>query len=463
MSRRFIALSLLALAVLGLAGPVWADEFGTSSGWGERVEARVLDAYGRPIEGATVNVIWPITATKWGTTKSQLTNAQGRAYFQIDTYEFIPNRVNYTFYVNATYGSAQKKGEFDHRYGATSPRSVTLPVYLVTFRTSDRTGQPMSLDIVVDNALSLTTDSDGWGQVRLPRGTHNVSVRFGRSEQRMVVDVQDDRTVNASLRIYALSVRVIDDNGRPLAADVSAGGELMRTDAQGYVRLFNLTEPKLGLVAYYGNTKKEADVNLELFNQTVLVFDVHPPEIGEPQSVWNGTALIVRAKVQDRGDYASGLGDRQASVALQYTAPDEKKTKTVPMYTVGYNLFEAVIPLTGSPGDVRYTILATDADGNQDQSTDVFTIKLDAPEKRPDVSVKPVDKKSDLVADYGWMLGLLALMSAGGAYWYYISRKPPSGALARGEMYSYKEEGEEAGRSGGFKFPGLGKSVPKKK
>jgi len=370
---------LLALLLAASVPVLFAEDITNNAGWGENVEARVLDAHDRPIPGANVNVTWPLTGVKWATTKNTLTDARGRAYFSIDTYEYMPDKVIYYFYVDASYNGAYKQEKFDHNLSAGSPRTVWLPVYLVTFKTTNQAGQPMSVDVIINNTLKVHTDKDGWGQLPLTKGYHDVSILFGRNEQKSVIYVQEDMDAPLVLKLYSLTLLVMDDRGMPLAAEVGGGSDLLRTDASGEVSFENRTESTLQVTAYYGNLKKEVTLDLNLFNRSLIVFDVHPPTIGEPTSIYNGSMLIVRVPITDTGDYASGFGERRASVVMQYTLPGQNKPKTTQMYTVGYNLFEGAIPIGGNVGDVRYTVIATDADGNTAQSTDVYTIRIDPP------------------------------------------------------------------------------------
>ncbi|VVB57190.1 Carboxypeptidase regulatory-like domain protein [uncultured archaeon] len=445
---------LLPVAVLFLllALPLLrADGFGTSSGWGERVEARVLDSYDRPIPGALVNVSWYITSARPGVTKTVPTNEFGRAYFQIDSYEYIVDKVNYTFLVSASYDGLTQSKVYDHRVG-TGPRTVWLPVYRVDFETTDQAGKPLSMALSADRMVNTTSDSDGWAQMLLGRGKHTLYARYGANEQSSVIDVQNDTSIPLSLRLYNLRVRVLDDSGNPLSAQLNVGPSIYSTDSAGYVRLFNLTSSPLPVLAYYGSFKKEASVNLELFNQTIIVFDSHPPQIDNPQGVYNGSMLRVQAAVTDPGDYGSGLSERQASISLQYTLPGETKPKTIPMYAIGYNLFEAAIPLTGGSGDVRYTIIASDADGNTAQSSDVFNLAIDKPAPEPSSSLTPSAPRSDLVAQYGWLVGLFLLVVIGGGYWYYVSRRAPSGRMGGSSEYHY-QGADEPKKKSGFQVP----------
>lgn len=448
-----IPLFALALMLALLIPALCAFDTTINGGWGEHVEVRVLDAHGRPIPGAVTSVTWPLTSTKWATTKDLATDANGRAFFNIDTYEFIASKVSYIFYVNASYDGLKQQGTFDHQIGATSPRTITFNAYRVDLRIINQDKQPMSVDVVIDGTLRLHTDATGWAQIPLLKGSHEVAIQFGRSEQKTTLTVDDDMQAPITLRLYSLKMQVMDDLGTPLAAEVGGGAELLKTDASGSVLFQNQSDQNLKAIVYYGNLKKEVDVDLAMFDKTVVVFDTHAPIISEPLSIFNGSTLIVRTKIADPGDFASGLGERRASIALSYTLPDQTKPKTVPMYMVGYDLFEAAIPIAGNVGDVRYTIVATDADGNTAQSTDVYTIQIDKPVVNVETPYRPNESSPGFIEQFGWVLVLVALMLIGAGYWYYNSRKAPSGA--GGSTYSYGDN------KGGLKFPNLDKGGAK--
>jgi len=187
-----LSIALLALMLLASTQMLFAQGTQINSGWGENVEARVLDAYDRPIQGASVNVTWPLTGVKWATTPNKLTDARGRAYFSIDTYEFIREKVIYDFYVSARYNGVNATVKYDHNISAGSPRTVWLPVYRVTFKASDHGGKPMKIDVVIDDTIRVSTDEKGWAKLPLAAGTHNVSMWYGRNEQKTTLFVKDD-------------------------------------------------------------------------------------------------------------------------------------------------------------------------------------------------------------------------------------------------------------------------------
>ncbi len=448
-------LLLSSFLLLILLSPHTRAQVGITSGWGEQLEVRILDGHDRPIPGAMVNVTWPINAYKWGVTHTVATDARGRAHFSIATYEFMADKVNYTFYINASYDGKRVSGSFDHRIGS-QPRTLWIPAYRVDLFTRDQNGRALSLDVVADGQVRARTNENGWAQLVLAKGSRSLVASFAGSQQKLTLDVQDDRNATFVFRLYNVRIRLLDDAGNPLSIALNAGPDLYSADEQGYVNLYNLTETTLPITAIYGNFKKSMTIDLSLLNQTVLVFDTHAPVIGAPQSVYNGTTLVVSVPVSDKGDYASGMSSGQAAVMLQYTPAGSLEPRTVPMYAVGYNRFQAAITLPAGSPDVRYTIIATDADGNQAQSTDVFNIAVLPPPNKTQSTITPAPVQADLAGQFWWVGGVLLLVIIGGGYWYYVSRRPPS-SMPGGTEYKYKSSEKE---SSGLKFPILGKPKP---
>lgn len=430
------------------------------SGWGEELEVRVLDSYNRPIPGVLVNVTWPINSMKWGVTKTLPTNEFGRVYYSISTYEFIPSKVIYTFYINASYNGKKISSQFDHRIGS-QPRTLWFDAYRVNLITTDQNGKPLSLDVVADGEIRAKTNEYGWAQLILLKGSHTIVATHQGREHKMQINVSNDSTFTMVFPLYNARIRVIDDFGNPLRISLNIGSEAYSPDSQGYVYLYNFTDPKIAISAFYGNLKKSVDMDLSVLNQTVIVFDTHPPLIELPQSIYNGTTLVISAVVNDKGDFASGMSSEQASVMLQYSLPDSPQPKVIPMYAVGYNKFQAAIPIKQGSPNIRYTIIATDAEGNQAQSSDVFNIALPPSENKTQSAISAVSPSPDIASQVWWALLLPIIVVIGGAYWYYISRRPPSESMQQDLQYHYKGEdkAEDGQKKPGLSLP-FGKPKP---
>lgn len=400
--------------------------------WGEQVTVRVLDAHGRPLPNAMVNATWELSPTKGNaTTKNRPTAANGRVSFNLDNVDFDPDTTNYRYIVRVGYGNASAEEEFLAGNGS-MPRTLQLPVYWITFFVRDREMRPIGLPLRVDDRYTLRSDVNGMAMLPLDVGNHTVSARFSDLDKHVTFEVKEDDGINVTLRLYNLAVRAIDDTGAPLAAEVYAGSASKPTNASGWANFYNLTDSHPPLTAYFGRYRKTALLNLDLDGRMVLIFDTHPPVIENVQSQWKGRYLQVRAVIRDLGEYSSGLREGNASIEIYYI-PASGRQSRLPMYAVGYNLFEGLVPLTGGAQQVRYTIQATDAEGNSRSTSDIFVVPT--PEdggsngtgEQPPVGAV----RTNWLPDWGLpvliALGLTVL--AGGGYWYYRNKKPPSEEL----------------------------------
>lgn len=397
-------------------------------GWGELVQVRVLDAYNRLLPNATVNVTWQLSETRGYTTSiNRFTNLAGRVNFSIDNTEIEKSATDYTYIVRVGFQNWTNRSTYTVNVGAV-PRTLTLPVYNVVFQVKDKEGHPLSIPLAVDGKSIGRSDAGGVATMFFGQGLHNVSAQYGDLRKSLTFNVQDDMTVNVSLKLYNLAVRVMDDTGAPLIAQVYVGSTSKPTDNSGKVVFYNLTDPSPLLNAYYGRYAKTSLVNLDGQNETTLLFDTHPPEISDVQSGWKGSVLQIQAKILDLGDYSSGLREGNASISIYYITPDGNQ-HTMPMYTIGHNLYEGLIPISGGAEQIRYTVQAIDADGNAKSSSDIFVVPTAEPNNPPGSNKPPVNMSgNNLLSTYGLPVGAMLVIAllAGFLWWRYKHQKPPS-------------------------------------
>ncbi len=411
---------LLALSLILAALPI------SHSQWSENVEVRVLDAKNRPLPNATVNITWQVDHGRPGATPNKLTNARGRVNFTLIDLDIFNDTLDPYFYVYVKYGELTRSTQYTNNDGP-MPRTTQLPVYQVTFLTKDNSGAPISVSLDIDGTFHVKSSADGTVMVPLSASSHTVLVKFRDSQKSIPITVSDDVTIPLQLQLYQLQVRVIDDTGAPLEAQVYVGSDTVNTDKDGYAYFFNITDPRPLLTVHYGQFKKEISVGLDSLNHTAVIFDLHKPAISNLQSVFNGSSLQVRANVADEGDYASGLAQNNGSVKLIYSFGSRPDTASVPMYAAGYNLFEAYIKLPEGERTVHYTVEVVDAEGNLASSSDVFAAAVAKP--APPVTNAPIPSgaSKSWVEENAWVVVVFVILMVGGVgYWYYLTKKPPS-------------------------------------
>ncbi len=355
----------IALAALLLAGTFFAV-------YVENIEVRVLDQLGRVVPGAAVYATYEISKSKGHfTTKTKLTNGRGRVNLSLYNVEYLDSETNKDYVINAQFGDKATSTGFTAGVGE-YPRTVQVEAYYVGIRTQDKDGRPISATIGLFGQ-EKQTDSGGGAYFLLPPGEHELATSYRGISRASKIFVSGDSTFNVSVILYNFTVMAIDDDGQPLAADFYVGPVQKKGDGNGSAFFENIIDPQPQIAAYFGRFKKIVQADLAGKSEVSVVFDTHPPKISGVQAEWKGKFLQVRATVEDVGKYASGLAKGNASIKLLYITLNGTE-REVPMYAIGYNLYEGLIPGTGVEKQIRYSIRAIDAEGNAKTSQDTFVL-----------------------------------------------------------------------------------------
>lgn len=343
------------------------------AGYREQMEARVLSTDGYPVQGAELYVEYEISQSRGEfITGPKITNSSGRAYFDFSNSEYNEEDTNKDYTVIAKFGESENAAKFTLGIGD-YPRTVVVAAYPVYINLKDKDGNPISVPIEVAG-LKKTTDAWGNALFILPPGNHTAIASYKGVERKQSFDVMGKTELNMSVKLYNLTVKTVDDEGNPISADVYVDAQQKTADyTEGFAHFEDILDPQPSVSAYWGRFKKVVLVNLDVDNVVVAYFDTHPPGIGEIEANWKDRYLQVRTSVDDNATYASGMQEGQASVKLVYTTLSGGE-REVPMYSIGYNFYEGLIPVSGAEAQIRYSIVAQDADGNRKTSSDIFVL-----------------------------------------------------------------------------------------
>jgi hypothetical protein len=440
---------LLALGVLLLSSQLFA-------GWFENVEVRVLDSHLLPIPNATVNITYQLSDGRgYVTTKNWMTDSNGRVKITIENVEYDNKTTDYTYIVRASFGNSSATETFT--YGVDKmPRTIQLEVYALAFFVKDTDGKALSVSIRMDSKLTAKTNANGFASLLVEKGPHTATLTYGTNSKDIRFTMDDDRTINVTFKQYEVVMRVLDDTGAPLDAELHLGVMKASTNADGYAYFYNVTDSQPLLNAYYGRYRQNRLINLDIDRNFLILFDTHPPTIQALPAEWDGHQLKVRAIITDPGDYASGLREGNSSIQIYYIDKDNFQKKLT-MYSVGHNLYEGVIPLAEDVPALRYIIQATDATGNSKSSSDTFVIPTRDPSAVEGGGAPPIDVSSNSgrienIAPFGMLVLLVALIGIGA--WYYSSKKKAGLAYAGQKEIVYPPPKDQKG--------GLGGTVPTK-
>ena len=270
-----------------------------------------------------------------------------------------------------------------------------LDAYRINIKVEDQNGEPIENAKVLYNNNEYYTDRFGrvWVSA-INRVNYEIVVEY-EGKKRTTTAMADgaDAEVKVVIPRYDVKLRVVDDNGRVVPADVLLDGMSQTTDARGYVEFDNVVSDRVSVFVRYESGYKRFDFDLTGNLETEIVVDERPPVISSVvEDVDEGLGVVfVSANIVDPGKKASGLSDEEP-VRLRYKAGDEP-WQTVPMYQTGANAFQATLPITYNV-PINYEIAAFDAQGNSKSYVGSVYVKGEVNQTNETVE-KPKEEKAD--------------------------------------------------------------------
>jgi hypothetical protein len=280
----------------------------------------------------------------------------------------------------------------------------------------------MSIKILIDNKIELTTDQNGYAECIMTAEEHTIKPIFYDLEQVKQVKIENRTTINLKLELYSFNLKVIDENGQPIEkASVTIGPFSYKTDENGSAQFYNLTKKNIWAQINYQKYSIQASFDLEKSNQGTVVIDRTPPLIKDIHTTREGDKLQIRAVIEDPGKYASGLTGK-ANLKLIYKINEEKEG-FVPMYLVAYNTYEALIRIDPDTKNIKYTIEATDANSNTALSSDVYVLER----KESSITQEPQNQQnlSEMLNTQNIFIFIILIIVGIGSYYFYKTKIQP--------------------------------------
>ena len=375
----------------------------SSAGYTQRMQVQVFDQGFRPVEGALVYVDRQINAVAGnGKTKPVATGLNGTADFAFSDYEELEGQTDYTYTLYAKYGDQVKSAKLIVT-NSSQVRVYSLQVgaYYAFVTVHDQFGKALKARVTAGNT-TRETDSSGTAHFQLPPGKYNIRAEINGATKNKDVLLSLDQAVDIEFPLYTVSVKVLDDYKRPLAAQVDLNGNARNTSSDGIAVFANVSDEQPKIMVRYNDSYRKLQPSLKKDSSFEVVFDLTAPVVQElHHSMQKNGEATVDAYIQEPGASASGI----SSVVISYDIGGV--TTVLPTYTIGYNSFEAKIPAVPKDTLVKYTVKATDKAGNSGFASGTYTI---ASEK------KPVAQRKDdglLGISFGWEAVVIAAAALG--------------------------------------------------
>jgi hypothetical protein len=349
--------------------------------WAESFNVTVLSKDGLPMKNVNVTVIYQTNRCGAHSEVSKLTNSSGSTSFSImntvdESFGTCVERIytiraDFSGYSNSTIGQVN---------GTNKNYVLWLPFIIHIINVRNAANVPIQNAQVTAYDVTYSTDAAGNAYVLLPVGmSSQVIVKYGEISKSVSVNPSLSSSTNVSLSIYDLKVALTDENGNYLKGQI-AYKDVKKEITDSYV-IFNMfSDPNPVFYVTVNGVTKQVKTSVSSDN-IVLRFDLTPPIISDIQTRVSDNRLYISASIVDPGRYASGI---ISNPLLSYETNSSSQAG-LKMYFVGNNRYETSIPL-GSE-EIKYTITATDAQGNKDSYSDTYS-----PSFKPEKEIEKVTK-----------------------------------------------------------------------
>lgn len=334
-------------------------------GFTDYITVQVVDSNSRLMDGANVYIKYQLDKTTnhgFVDTKNYTTDSSGTLNITIHNIETDPDKVDCDFTVHASYGKSSASGSYT--VGARPSQIVlSLDAYPVTLKITDQFKSPISGARVWINGVERVSDKYGLVSAYVNPGPVSVLVEYLDGTLQDSLQVDSDYYNVIPLQIYAMSINVLDDSGKPLVANATVGGENYTSDENGTIAVSRIMNFAPQAKITYGNLEKDIEIDLRIKTKYNAIFDFTPPKIGEVSITQTKKASKLIIPISDSSAYASGIAS--GGVAVKYKAGDSGNWVDISTYLAGKDKYAAEIPIQKPDTIVHFSVDAKDNDGNR--------------------------------------------------------------------------------------------------
>ncbi len=358
------------LAFLLLASSVYAI-------WQQPVNVLVEDPKHRPVPHAKVIMTWQLSERDQNHEEVGYTDYRGIILFNMSNYIQLDSQTRYLATARVEYGAGSllvtNSRVFDIR-GYPDPVPLLIPVYRVKINVLTPAGKPVGGAMVYIAPWTREADDSGVAEFILPQASTFATIIFNDAQISKNVWVSQDTDINATLDLYKLSIKVVDENGIGHLARISFGNKTYPTDSKGRVSFDPFPGKVANLVIDSGGRSQEVQIQMNKERDISFTFDSNAPKIYDvARTALSDGKKTITAKVKDEGEFASGL-----SSVLLYWWVNEQEKDPLEMYPTDATTFAVTLPAFSNDTAVSYFVKATDKQGNG-VSSQMETYGLPAP------------------------------------------------------------------------------------
>ncbi|MEW6528769.1 MAG: hypothetical protein AB1391_02685 [Candidatus Micrarchaeota archaeon] len=343
-------------------------------GYEETAVVQVVDGRIRPIENATVQIIYQIDKTTnkgYATTLPKTTDSNGMATVHFINQEFLKERVDceYTIISNYDNQKVEQKVNVD-KHGPII--TIKMNVYKLNIYAIDQNSVPLANAEIIARELKKTTDNNGRAEFLIASGDLNLTLKYGEGQITKNIFIINDTDYQYQAPIYNLNLYVVDDENNPLRVNATIGKKVLSTNANGYLSVQKLLTAKPAIITYYKGVKKTINVDLATQNEFYIVYDLHAPKITNVIAKDDGK-IILNMKVIDEGLRASGITPDGITARYSINGVEYQ----VPVYVKAKDEYEVLLGNIDNEGIIEFSLKAQDNSGNLRNMHGYFSISYE--------------------------------------------------------------------------------------
>jgi len=296
------------------------------------------------------------TGKGYVTTNPRYTGADGKVQETIRNTEVFENRVKCDVTITAEYDGKTMERKIEAQSHSAELQMRFQDAYLLMLKIVDKHGAPIANTQIRVNEMYINTSSTGHANIIVNKGAVDIAVPYLSGVISEEIDLAGDMAYTLQAKVYPLSVRVVDDAGDPLVAEIFIEGQEYE-GPEVEIEEIALQGPHVRVV--YGSLEKSPEIDLAMQTEYVVSFDLTAPEIKNVNVERGKDDLKISFFIYDYGKYATGPDLDETTVSYTVGGITEY---AVPYAESGSYLVEIPVPPENTL--LRFTITTYDMEGN---------------------------------------------------------------------------------------------------
>jgi len=335
----------------------------------ETINVRVLTNRSYPIPNAPVSISYQYMYTLPRRVVTHFTNEKGIATFNVRNSEKMASRVDCNIIVATKYMGKSASKTIVPVYHE-HPVDLRIDAYRVTVLPVDQNNKPLDNVTVLVDGVNVPKKYGRFFMV-VTQGKHIFTLIYRGSKSSRVMYVNRDATVSLQFSNYKLTLRLVDDAGRPIHdADVDVNGMSCNLTDKGVCTLEDISMPSARVTVRRNGKTFSKTFDITTYRIHTFPLDITPPKIESLNYTRKRSDLQFEVHASDNQEYSSGI----ENVKVRYTVDGEVSGHRPDVFVKRNDVYGFTIPYPGVNHKMTIEIYVSDGVGNYAKKVYVLDI-----------------------------------------------------------------------------------------